>query len=291
MKINRKNKEIIPKKPSRFHWFSAIWFLLIVLFLSSCLPEKAIDEKTGSKDNKKPAAVAEKAYPVITRTNVTKTRTNVTKTLAPPPAPGVVPLRENTSISSFSQLANIQKAMSNFAYQEVISLSENSDDNEILYYRALAYFSMMLNVNNYSEFQRSNFGDRAEVILSNIIDQNDNRELLAKALIWQGILLDARYTSLQSKRQAIDAFFTIQQDITLKRGDLYDESLLYSGDVYSKMGWYIQARSFYRRLARLPSTDVTYDYLDNSFYSPQEAAQRGFERLDQYIQGSHSDYQ
>ncbi len=196
-----------------------------------------------------------------------------------------------TNLSKDQLLKKIRMAMTNFQYERVIELSYLNKNSEVRYYRALAYFSMMLNTSKYSQSSRNTFGGSAESLLNNVIRSRVRSDLLARALIWRGILLDTRYTSLKNKRRAIGSFFVIQSDPRLKKGSYYDDSLLYSGDVYSKMGWYVQARSFYRRLSRLSPNNITYDYIDNAFYSPQKAARQGLARLDDYVQGVHLNYQ
>ena len=191
------------------------------------------------------------------------------------------------------EVKEIRGHLNNGQYESVLQKtaeSEESGNYQEMYYRGIAYFSMMKNRLQYSEEERVKHRNQAEKLLSKVGYEAPNDTLRAQGLLWYGVTLDLNSTSLSGKRKAIGAFWQIQRT-RLKRTSYYNESLLYTGDTYAKMGWYSQARRFYKMLNRVTQDAVVYDYIEKTFYSPQMASERGMFRLKKHMEGDFSYYQ
>ncbi|MBL8995245.1 MAG: hypothetical protein JNM63_18000 [Spirochaetia bacterium] len=133
----------------------------------------------------------------------------------------------------------------------------------------------------FSESERVGFQGKALAILKQVGNEAPDDLLKARGLLWYGYALHVLNESFAKNKEAIDVFYQIQTT-TLKETDVYDDSLLYTAKVYYKMGWYIQAREYYKKLATEPSKDnQVYDPDVNKFYTPKEASAIGLERIRQ----------
>ena len=286
----------------------------LLFFITSCASNKAVDQmvkkenkagKQGITENKagkqgiteKQASTKGKESnykkdPKIAAIQEKYKTSTSKKQLTKKPTYKVFTKTEDTQEVT-DEVKEIRGYLNNGQYENVLQKTEQSEENGNyyeMYYRGIAYFSMMKNRLQYSEEERVMHRNQAEKLLSKVGYEAPNDTLRAQGLLWYGVTLDLNSTSLSGKRKAIGAFFQIQRT-RLRRTSYYNESLLYTGDTYAKMGWYSQARRFYKMLNRVTQDAVVYDYIEKTFYSPQMASERGMFRLKKHMEGDFSYYQ
>lgn len=183
--------------------------------------------------------------------------------------------------SNDPKLEEVRKMIKVGNYDGVIATVGNSDNMYLKYYAGMSYYAKMLMKFRFSESERLGFQAKALTILKQVGNEAPDDLLKARGLLWYGYALHVLNESFAKNKEAIDVFYQIQTT-TLKDTDVYDDSLLYTAKVYYKMGWYIQAREYYKKLATEPSKDnQVYDPDVNKFFTPKEASAIGLERIRQ----------
>ncbi len=186
--------------------------------------------------------------------------------------------------------AGLSSAARDGAYEKIITLTEGKNDYSSKYYRGIARMSMMLQRNKYSPSERVEFRDEALDLLREVGYQANDESLQARGLLWYGVTLDLAFTDLKNKKKAIGAFYRIEKS-KLNDSQYYNDALFYAAYTYTKMGWYGVARNYFRKAGRATRNDTqVYDYVDNKFYSLDEALEVGLDRLDSYVEGYNENY-
>ena len=163
-------------------------------------------------------------------------------------------------------------------YQAAIEAAGDPASHELKYYKGIAYYCMM-KIDTYSKASRVNYRDNAISLLKEVGYDAISDELKAKALLWYGMAMHLNYKDLKNKRQAIGAFHRIQTT-KLKDTKFNNDSLLYTAKVYQQMGWYIQAREFYKRLGRAGKIDSeVYNPWSQKYESISQASSEGLADL------------
>jgi len=160
------------------------------------------------------------------------------------------------SLCFSTMTSTLSKDFKDGNYTKIVNdISEPQSDSENLHV-GLANYCLFLKGDGAQYF------DGALVSLTKA-SKSDNNEYRAKALLHLGYLIHSRHTSLKQKRQALAYLHEIQTIPALKNTTSYNDSLLYSALIYKQMGWYVQARSFYRKLSQA-------SLVDNKVYDPEE---------------------
>ena len=184
-------------------------------------------------------------------------------------------------------LARIKNYLLRGKYKRVIQITgENPQDNVMKYYLGVAYYCLMKLSDRYPESKRFQYRRQATALLQQVGFESRDDNLSARALLWYGMAVHLNNEDLAKKRVAVGAFHRIQST-RLKETPVYDDSILYSAQVYKQMGWYIQARKFYKKLATIGSVDNrVWDPEAKTYLSPEEASERGLEEVRRICLGS-----
>ncbi len=152
----------------------------------------------------------------------------------------------------------------------------NSDESK--YYTGIAYYCLMKRRDRFSPSKLVAYRDKAVALLEEVGKQGNPTSLRTRALLWYAMALHLNYSDLRNNRIALGALQKVQRE--LKGTDVYDDSYLVAALIYTKMGWYVQARKHYRALKTIKSTDGrVWDPEDKVYYSPTQAAEVGLERV------------
>ena len=180
-------------------------------------------------------------------------------------------------IASSADIDTLKRHLRAGYYTKVISMDATASEAG-KYYTGIAYYCLMKLRGRFSESRRAEYRDQAIALLKEVGEQAETRSLRARALLWYAMALHLNYTDLYNNRVAISALRLIQDG--LKDTDVYDDSYLVTALIYTKLGWYIQARVHYKKLKTINSVDNrVWDPESKSFYSPAEAADVGLERV------------
>ena len=148
-----------------------------------------------------------------------------------------------------------------------------------------AYYSLMLN-NKYSTEDRVKYRRKAEEFLGRAYAVSSDREIRARALLLHAAVIHLNEISLKQKRVALGKLHRILTDSSLKKSASYDDAVLTTAIIYTRMGWYTQASAHFKKLAMLKSSDNSvYDPEINLVTTPKEASEIGMRRLNRIRRG------
>ena len=156
-------------------------------------------------------------------------------------------------------------------------IGENPESDIQRYYAGIAHYHLMKN-NTISSDNRLFHRDRAIEYLNTVGYQALDDNLKAKGLLWYAMAVNLSYSDLKNIRKASGALHRIQST-RLQDTSVYDDSLLYSGDIHRKLGWYGAARSYYKRLKREAPNGTVWNAERKLFMSGENAAEYGLEEV------------
>lgn len=187
------------------------------------------------------------------------------------------PYMETTSTTADDDIDKMKRLLLAGEFKQVADINfVNSDEGK--YYTGIAYYSLMKQKKRYANNERIRYRDKAISLLKEVSQQKINPSLRARALLWYAMALHLNYSDIRSKRVALDALLSIQRE--LQDTEVYDDSFVIAGIIYSKMGWFVQARRHYRELTRISSYDGrVWDPENQSYYLPQDASEIGLEKV------------
>ncbi len=196
-----------------------------------------------------------------------------------------------TGNSDSSKIGQVRAAYQNGAFNEVLSLTVNSTDPAVQYYRAMTRFAMMGYKHHFASKQLHSYRDETIELLSSVIDNpSTTADLHTRARLWLAVALDLNYTAWKNKNEALVILREVKNDKRTK-ANYYNDALMYEAELYARMGHYPKARRLYKQLAKTPYTnDPVYDYVRKRHETASVAAANGLTRLQRYMDGTHSEY-
>ena len=163
-------------------------------------------------------------------------------------------------------------------YRRVVAISKKSKDPLVLYYRGIAYYSMMLNRKRYSSATRRNFRDNALSLFDEAAKKTEQSELKSRALLWHAVTLDLNTTSTKGKTDVINTLRDIRQKYP--NSSIANDALLYEGDILTSLNRKNEARETYKKLSTENFPDkVVYDRYQNKIVSQTKAVEYGLRRV------------
>ena len=174
-----------------------------------------------------------------------------------------------------AEINDIRLALNEGNLNRVLVLTEDSSNEELRFYRGIAYYRMMLMRERFSDSRRVEYRDNAIELLQKVGYGSRNLNLSARAFLWYSMAIHLNYESLSKKRKALGALYRIQST-DLAETEYYDDSLLFSAQIYKQMGWYVQSRRFYKELQVVDSQDDrVWNPEKKRYLSPAEAGRQG----------------
>ena len=182
---------------------------------------------------------------------------------------------DNFSSGDVDELRRLVRAG---AFKKAISMNSTTS-YEDKYYTGVAYYSLMKQKADIPNSIRAGYRDKAISLLENVGWEARDESLQSRALLWYAMAIHLNYSDLSKKRIALGALHRIQTT-RLKDTPAYDDSLLITGQIYTKMGWYIQARKFFKKLKSADSVDGrVWNPEEKSYQSPGVAADLELEKV------------
>lgn len=297
-------KIIVDPKTDQFVVYRSIFSLasivLLSLFMLSCLGNKGVEEEFS----KKPKTAVEKATSnssaekEVTKSNeedlsnlLVKTEDEKEKKAAPEEK---AELKENSSQTAKrakaddnmlvvskknrSLVEKIRKQLYYGNYRRVLALSKKSKEPIVVYYRGIAYYSMMLSRARYSRNDRRNFHDKALALFRDAEKRTKQSELKSRALLWHAITRDITTKSTKQKTMVIQNLKDIRKNFP--NSSVANDALLYEGDVLTTMNRKNEAREVYKQLlSQSFSDEVVYDRYENKVVSQKKAVEYALKRV------------
>ncbi|BBM89589.1 hypothetical protein COTS27_01295 [Spirochaetota bacterium] len=175
-------------------------------------------------------------------------------------------------------------------FNRVLQLTKGNPDPNFKYYRGATFFAMMGYKHRFPAKKLIQYRDQAIALLTEVINETEDGELMNRARLWLGVSYDVSYPQRSYKIRALKWLKAVEKDAD-HREKFYNEAVLYQGDVYARIGNYIKAREYYRKLANSPyPNDIVYDHANRRFSSVNKATKDAYARLKLYLDGTHPDY-
>ena len=257
--------------------------LSLIVFVSSC---KKVDEDTTSIDR----ILKEDEYTSYLKKEEEKEEaTEQYLDGAPSTSSDTSPNIVNSSerVSEDSDIQRIKDYIYHGNFEAVIAMNDTRSD-ESKYYTGIAYYCLMKQKER-PVSERVVYRDKAIALLKEVGRKGNPISLRTRGLLWYAMALHLNYSDLRNNRIAIGALQSIQRE--LRGTDMYDDSYLVTALIYTKMGWYVQARKHYKALKTIKSTDGrVWDPEDKIYYTPSQAAEVGLERVRKICYPEYQDY-
>lgn len=260
--------------------FSIIALLLLVCSIISC---KKVSENDGYEINKlldeddSSSVVSKYDKSEESRSVIAEDKEELKEEELAEPAPDPYIGEVASQTEGDEDVEKMKSLLLAEKFTEVVDMRSLKSD-EGRYYTGIAYYALMKQKNLYPNTQRTTYRDKAISLLKEVSRQRGNASLRARALLWYAMTLHLNYSDIRNKRLALDALLTIQRE--LHDTEAYDDSYVIAGIIYTKMGWFVQARRHYNELKKVSSYDGrVWDPENRNYYLPQDAAEIGLEKV------------
>ncbi|MFC1504147.1 hypothetical protein ACFL6D_01885 [Spirochaetota bacterium] len=265
--------------------FMLIIGLLVVSFMSSC----------GDKSKSEIERILEEEEKIVKEgANIIEEDETIVSSSARDSDDVSSSISDDSSISSVEQtepnIASVKSLIVRGKYESAIDESGDARSHEMKYYKGIAYYCMMQMKQRYSQSERIEYRDNAISLLKEVGYDAVSDSLKSRALMWYGMAVHLNYEDLSNKRIALGAFHRIQST-RLKDTKYHNDSLLFTAKVYKQIGWYKQARRFYKKLRDGSFVDEkVYDFDIMKKVSTSQAADDGLEEVRRicYAEGGSS---